>query len=147
MISVTGRSKSGSSSVSHLKKRLRDGFTLIEIMVSVAILSVGLILVLQGMAKCVNILRISQDNLAATILAEDKITQVEIASKQKSSGASFGDTSGEEEYGSAVFRWEVRLSPYGEYENLNELLATVSWKDGRNNGSSSFNTYLTVFKQ
>ncbi len=129
MTSATGRSKA---------------FTLIEIMISIAILSLGLILVLQGLAKCVNILRISQSNLAATLLAEDKMAEVEIAVKQNGLKAFLNDTSGVEQAGNIELDWQVRLSQDEEYEDLNKVTATVNWRDGRNRGSSIFSTYLTI---
>jgi len=113
-------------------------------MISVSILSLGLILIMQGLAKCVNILRISQSNLAATLLAEDKLTEMEIAAKQDGAKAFLSDTSGEEKSGNLELSWQIRLSPDEEYESLNQVLATVRWKDGRNSGSSVFNTYLTI---
>ena len=124
--------------------RTHKGFTLIEIMISVSILSLGLILIVQGLAKCVNILRISQSNLAATLLAEDKMTEMEIAVKQDGAKAFLSDTNGEEKSGNLELNWQIRLSPDEEYENLNQVLATVRWKDGRNSGSSVFSTYLTI---
>ncbi|MDD5505344.1 MAG: prepilin-type N-terminal cleavage/methylation domain-containing protein [Candidatus Omnitrophica bacterium] len=131
MISATGQ-----------KKKSR-GFTLIEIMISIAILSLGLIFVLQGLTHCLSILRISQNNLEASLLAEDKMAELEIAIKQEPDKLS-KDTSGESRSGNIEFKWEIRLSPDQEYEELNEVKAAVYWREGRRTGSSVFNTYLMV---
>ena len=128
MISVTGRSR---------------GFTLIEIMISIAILSVGLILVIQGLTQCLSILRISQDNLETSLLAEEKIAELEIAAKQEK-GTFFKETSGETQSGNIEFKWQIRLTPDQEYEDLNEALTTVSWKEGTRKGASVFDTYLII---
>jgi len=119
------------------------GFTLIEIMISIAILSVGLILILQGFTRCLNILRISQNNLETSLLAEEKMAEFEIAAKQDK-GAFFKDTSGESQSGNIEFKWQIRLSPDNEYEDLNEVLTTVYWKEGRRSGASVFSTYLII---
>jgi prepilin-type N-terminal cleavage/methylation domain-containing protein len=128
MISATGKSK---------------GFTLIEIMISISILSVGLIFILQGLTQCISILSISRDNLEASLLAEEKMAEVEIAVKQDT--ATFSkDTSGEARSGNIELKWQIRLTPDSEYEDLNEVLDTVYWKEGRRSGASVFSTYLTI---
>ena len=119
------------------------GFTLIEIMISIAILSVGLIFVLQGLTQCLNILGISRDNLEASLLAEEKMTEVEIAAKQDK-GTFSKDASGEAQSGNIEFKWQIQLTPDGEYEDLNEALDTVYWTEGRRSGASVFRTYLTI---
>ena len=119
------------------------GFTLIEIMISIAILSVGLILILQGITHCISILRISQNNLETSLLAEEKMAGLEIAIKQDP-GAFSKYTSGESQAGNIEFTWQIRLTPDGEYEYLQEALTTVNWKEGIRSGSSIFSTYLII---
>jgi len=135
-MSVIGRNKT--------RSRIFAAFTLIEIMISIAILSLGLILVMQGLAKCVSILRISQANLAATLLAENRMSSLEIAVKQEGLKAFLGDTSGQEKSGNTELSWRVESSQDEEYENLNKVIARVDWQDGRNSGSSVFGTYLLI---
>jgi prepilin-type N-terminal cleavage/methylation domain-containing protein len=119
------------------------GFTLIEIMISIAILSLGLILILQGLTQCLNILRISQNNLETSLLAEEKMAEMEIAVKQDKEMFS-KDTSGESQSGNIEFNWHVRLNPDMQYEDLYEVLTTVNWTEGRRKGSSIFNSYLMI---
>ena len=146
MMSATGKNKDFMG-IHGRRNTGRAGLTLIEIMISIAILSLGLISVMQGLAKCVSILRISQDNLASTLLIEDKMAEMEIAVKQDGLKAFLNDTSGQEQLGNAEFNWQIRLSPDQEYEILNKVTATVRWKDGRNSGSSIFSTYLTIMNE
>ncbi|MFA5362986.1 MAG: prepilin-type N-terminal cleavage/methylation domain-containing protein [Candidatus Omnitrophota bacterium] len=119
------------------------GFTLIEIMISVAILSVGLIMVLQGFSYAFNILRISRDNLETSLLAQEKMAEMEVNAKQKKD-AFLDDVSGASRSGNIEFNWRIRLTPDKEYEDLYEAVTTVSWKEGRRDGSSIFSTYLTI---
>jgi len=128
MILATGRSR---------------GFTLIEIMISIAILSVGLIFVLQGLTQCLSILRISQDNLEASLLAEQKISEFEILAKQET-GSFSKATSGQSQSGNVDLTWQIDLTPDSDYEDLNEVLAIVYWKEGRRSGVSAFSTYLII---
>lgn len=112
-------------------------------MISIAILSVGLIFVLQGLTHCLNVLRISQNNLETSLLAEEKMAEAEIAAKQNK-GAFFKDTSGESQFGNIEFKWQIRLTPDRDYEDLHEVLANVYWKEGRRNGASVFYTYFII---
>ena len=128
MISATGRNR---------------GFTLIEIMISIAILSTGLIIVLQGLTHCLSILRIAGNNLETSLLAEDKMAELEIATKENK--ATFSkNTSGAAQSGNIAFNWQIQLTPDSEYEDLQEARATVSWKEGIRSGASVFSTYLII---
>jgi len=128
MILATGRNK---------------GFTLIEIMISIAILSLGLIANLQGLTRCLSILRISQNNLEASLLAEEKMAEFEIAVKQET-GSFFKQTSGESQTGNIELNWQIRLDTDSEYEDLNKVVITVNWKEGVRSGVSVFSTYLII---
>ena len=93
----------------------KRGFTLIEIMVSIGILSFGLILILQGFTQSLNVLRICRNNLKITLLAEEKITEIQIKVKQDKDLA---------------------------FQDLNKVMTTVSWKEGRRKGAVPLVTYL-----
>ncbi len=129
--------------ISATGQRKNKGFTLIEIMISIAILSLGLIFVLQGLTHCLSILNISRNNLEASLLAEDKMAEAEIAVKQDADEFS-KDSGGELKSGNIDFNWQIRFSPDQEYEDLDEVLTTVHWREGRRSGSSIFSTYLIV---
>ena len=117
------------------------GFTLIEIMISVAILSFGLILILQGFTHSLNILRISENNLQATLLAEEKMAQLQIDAKNSEYGF-LTDFNGESQIDNIEFRWQTSITPDEEHEDLNELLTIVSWKEGKRKGTVPVITYL-----
>jgi prepilin-type N-terminal cleavage/methylation domain-containing protein len=121
----------------------KRGFTLIEIMISVAILSVGLILVLQGFSHAFNILRISRDNLETSLFAQEKMAEMEINAKQEKD-AFLDDVSGVSRSNNIEFNWQIRLTPDKEYEDLYEAVTTVSWKEGIRHGSGIFSTCLTI---
>lgn len=128
MMSATGKNK---------------GFTLIEIMVSVAILSLGLIVILQGFAGSLNILRVCRNNLEASLFAEEKMAELEINTKQ-SKNAFIKDLSGATQSGNLGLQWQIVVSPDLEYKGLNKILATISWKEGKRTGVNSLNTFLII---
>ena len=129
---------------------MKRGFTLIEIMVSVAILSVGLVLILQAFAHSLNILRISENNLKATFVTENKMAEAQIQAKED--WDTFANGLGERfEFETLECAWELRTSiaPWEgieeiaeEYENLNEVQATLAWKAGKRKGEISLVTYM-----
>lgn len=118
-----------------------SGFTLVEIMVSVAILSLGLIVILQGFAGSLNILRVCRNNLEASLFAEEKMTELEINIKQ-SKNAFIKDLSGATQVGNLELQWQIVMAPDLEYKDLNKILATISWKEGKRKGVNSLNTFL-----
>jgi len=136
MILATGKNEP-------LRPSTQKGFTLIEIMISIAILSVGLILILQGLTHCLSILNISRNNLETSLLAENKMAELEIAIKQDPAALS-RYTSGQLQTGNIEFRWQINLTPDSEYEDLRQAQTTVYWKEGIRKGLSTFNTYLVI---
>ncbi len=139
MISATGQNRNGAVS----RPPARKGFTLIEIMIAVAILSLGLIMVLQGIARCSGLMNIAQNNLEATLLAEDKMAEMEIAVRQEGD-PSFEGANGETEEGNISLRWQVELSPDPDYEGLYSVTDTVYWTEGKRSGISSLDSYLMI---
>ncbi len=127
------------------------GFTLLEIMVSVAILSVGLTLILQGFAHSLNVLRISQDNLEATLLAENKMAEMQIQAKEDwDTFAGGADEQFSPEGSNINYVWKMEVEPVKssedsaeEFKNLNEVRITLAWKEGvRRRGRISVVTYI-----
>lgn len=130
------------------------GFTLIEVMISVAILAVGLALILQGFAFSLNVLRISHDNLKATIVAENKMAELQIQIKE--GGDSFIKGLDEEfESGNMEYTWEVKVEPVEweieeiseAHEALNEVTACLSWEEGKRKGDVPIVTYMSSYEE
>lgn len=60
---------------------LKKAFTLVELMVAISILSIGLVVMLQGMAHSLNVLQISEDNLRASLAVENEMAGAFILAK------------------------------------------------------------------
>ncbi len=126
------------------------GFTLVELMVSVAILAVGLAFILQGFAFSLNVQRISEDNLRATLVAENKMAELQIQAKENKDGLS-GGLDEKFEFGDMEYTWEVEVEPVGwemeevseAHQVLNEVSACLSWKEGKREGKVGLVTYMT----
>ncbi len=136
------------------RRTTKYGFTLIEVMVSVAILAVGLALVLQGFAFSLNVLRISQDNLKATLVAKNKMAELQLQIKEDRD--SFVKGLDEEfESGDMEYRWEVKVEPVEweieeiseAHEALNEVTACLSWEEGKRKGDVPIVTYMSSYEE
>jgi type II secretory pathway pseudopilin PulG len=116
---------------------------LIEIMVSVAILSFGLILILQGFTHSLNALRISENNLKANLLAEERIAQLQINARQ-GTDALLRDLHGQTSFDNIKYKWETEVAADERYEDLHKVLTIISWEEGRRKGSIPIATYLRI---
>jgi len=146
MISLTGKIDGD------IERDSRRAFTLVEIMVSISILSLGLILILQWFSHSLNTLRISQDYLAATLFLEDRMADMEIKLKEKDSGSLWNYDKGEDNSG-IKFALSAHLNPVdykkeldsgedAEFEDLYNLKASLSWQEGKRKGIIPLDTYL-----
>lgn len=103
-----------------MKKR-RDGFTLIEVIIAMMLLSIGLVMIMQLFSRGLKAARTSCDYTIAIILAKGKMEELSYTPVSDS---------GEFEKG---FRWESEVLPYKEFEetgyNLMKLKIKVSWDD------------------
>lgn len=134
----------------HAIRNTRKGVTLVEVMISVSILSIGLVLVLQAFAYCLNGLRISENNLKASLLAGNKMAQAQIQAKEDWDTFENGLS---ERFNVERLKctWDIEINPVeweveeevsSSYDDLNELRANFAWKEGRRKGMISLVTYM-----
>ena len=119
------------------------GFTLIELMISIGILTFGLILVLQGFAYSLNVLRISESNLRMSLLSEEKMAQLQINAKQ-GIDTFFKELKAESKIDDIEFKWQTQVVADEEFIDLNQVQSTVSWKEGKRKGAIPLITYLRI---
>lgn len=132
--------------------RTRDAFTLIEVIVSISILSLGLVVILQWFGHSLNILRLSQDYVKANLILESKMAEIEMKFKQGKSkfwtGAieEFEDSNMDLILNTQARPVECRkdLASGSElvYENLYKIKTVLSWKEGKREGRIPLATYL-----
>lgn len=132
-----------------MRRSAKNGFTLIEAMVSIAILSIGLVLILQHFSQSLNILKSSENYLKASLLLENKIADLEIALKE---GKDLLDQHEEIEDLGMIFKLDTELTPVEciietlkeeiKYENLYRLSANLSWEERTREVKIPLSTYL-----
>ncbi len=134
------------------EKKIKHGFTLIEIIVSISILSFGLVLILQWFGHSLNILRISEDYLRATLVMESKMAGIEIKFKEGKTEFWTGDVEDVKD-SKMLFTINTQATPVeckeesksGNeliYEDLYKIKALLSWKEGKRRGKIPIETYL-----
>jgi general secretion pathway protein I len=99
----------------------RAGFTLIEVIVAIAILAISLVMIMQLFSSGLRASRVSCDYTRAIVHAKDKMEEMSVTPIQDS---------GEFEDG---FKWESVVEPYKELEgsdfNLLKIKVKVLWSD------------------
>lgn len=128
---------------------IKSGATLIEVMISIAILSIGLVLILQGFLQCLNALRSSEDNLKVSLIGENKMGEAQIQAKEDWNDFERGLNKRFKIEGLKCI-WDVDVTQVnwgsGEipesYEDLNEINASLSWTEGRRKGAIHLVTYM-----
>ena len=111
------------------------GFSLIEVLVATIILATALVLLTQAMGRSQHVLRIAQNKVIASHLAEDKLTDLEISVRQYHE-LRFGSERGKHEPPGKLFNWEQRVQTYvqdagiKDKTKMNLVESRVVWNDG-----------------
>lgn len=113
--------------------RSKKGFTLLEVMVSVAIISIALVTLIGSQSQSVSLAGISRFDVDASLLAREKmaeLTMVDVADLQADSGDFEGQYQG--------YQWQVEVETVGGEETgivgvdglLKRATVTVFVEDG-----------------
>jgi|GEM_PF-434821 len=110
-----------------IKKKGDQGFSLLEVIVAMAILAVSFITLQQLFSGGIKSASLSEQYLKASTLAHSKLNELELANFQ------LNETSGPLV---PPYNWSAEITPYDSPFNnekyqvqLNKILLTVSWKD------------------
>ncbi len=112
-------------------------FSLVELVISIAILSVGIMAVLQALSFSARMSGLSCDIINAVFLAEDKLQELEFKEKQNlmdKQPAQVKDKSGK-------FDWASALTLQPKF-NLYKLQFNVLWQAASRKEELVLNTYL-----
>ena len=116
------------------------GFTLLEVLISLAIIAIVLITCLRAQNQCIRLYHLSRDMTVATILARQKMGEIELAG--------FPELGGEEgnfEDNFPGFTWQktVSMTPFEEARRVN---LSVIWKEGIRERRVDLTAYITNTK-
>lgn len=102
----------------------RKGFTLVEVMVALAIIALSLTAVAAKMGRMIDTSNSMRERTYASWIAQNKIAELRLANVIPDVTA----TSGEVDYANTVFRWRAVVSESG-IENLFRVDVAVSYED------------------
>jgi len=115
--------------------------SLIEVLITVAILTGGIVFVFRGFMTSLSAASLSQNIMLASFLAEDKLWQIEEMQKQKIALEDSGLETVNVQNKEFSVKYEISST---NVEGLNKLNISVSWpRDKRAFNSFDFSTYLT----
>ena len=83
--------------------RRADGFTLLEVLVALAILSVAVVASIQGFAQGLRLLKLAGDHQHAMLLADQKAREIVVPTE--------GRDEGQDERAGTTFIWETITTP------------------------------------
>lgn len=116
--------------------RNRGGaFTLVEILVAVAILAVGIVSIMGVFNAYVSALCDSGDRMRSAMLMKERISMMELEGPRCVSAGRFPGTD-------AGFSWRTEIHPAGRPSGaaVNEIVVSV-WRDGKEHAAYSLTTY------
>lgn len=113
-------------------------FSLLELVISVGILTTGIIVVMQALSYSAYITGLSADIVKAVQLAQDKLQELEFKEKQNQ----LKDTPKEDSSGRIEkFQWKYNLN-FEDNLKLYKLNLDISWNRKNRKEEIRFNTYL-----
>jgi len=98
------------------------GFTLIEVMVALVIVSLALAGVAASMGQMIDTANTMRDRTFASWIAQNKIAELRLSGAMPE----VGESSGEVDYANTVWAWTANVSETG-VENLMKVEVTVSY--------------------
>ncbi len=128
------------------RSTLSSGFTLIEVLIAIVILATGIVLVIEAMGRTQQALRISENLVTSTQIAEEKFAESELEVRQLHK-LRFASHQGQEKKIDRTFDWEKNVKGYRDavLEKdglLNQVSTRVRWREGIRDNSLNFSSLL-----
>ncbi|MBI4706487.1 MAG: prepilin-type N-terminal cleavage/methylation domain-containing protein [Candidatus Omnitrophica bacterium] len=120
-----------------MRSRSSKAFSLIELLVTMAILAAGIVFIFRSFAASLAGVKLSQNITNACLLAENKVWEI---GQHYKDGFSFPEQ-GAEESGVKKFDWNSKFSDT-EIAGLKKLDLIVSWPEGTMAYSMNFSTFV-----
>lgn len=115
-----------------------SGFTLLEVIASVAILGIGILMVIQLLSGSLSLAKASDEHTGAIILAREKMSEV-ITSKETKAGIVSGVSSG-------GFEWTYEVVPYAAEAGTEKVKFLKIMVIVKSNGAKKGSYTLTSLK-
>ncbi len=119
------------------RSQSKRGFTLIEMIIATLILALAIVGAMGAISSSLHATESSDRIQTAALLAQRKMTELELQATNLTSGEQQGDFG--EDF--ANYRWRA-VTDTTEFEKLLKITLTVSWGEGGKDGEREFVTYL-----
>ncbi|MCF7887456.1 MAG: hypothetical protein K9L71_03475 [Candidatus Omnitrophica bacterium] len=113
-------------------------------MISISILSIGLVFILQGLSRSLGVIKIAENNLAVISVVKEKMAKVILENKEKKNSVNLNQ---ELVYKNMDFSLEVNSTTLEDYEALDKVNCELIWKEGRREGKVNIFTYLRNYPE
>ncbi len=123
----------------------KKGFTLIEVLVTTAVLSLGIVLIYRAFFTLLDSFGYYSNYLRVAAFADEKLWQAQDALSCFGPDAGAG-SSGRLNIQNKDFNWRLSVSPIGA-ESLYRLDLAVSWRQGPRTRELYRNTYALYIKK
>lgn len=122
---------------------VRRGLTLVELLMSVVILSVGAVFIMQALVKISSAHVIAENQAQASLLAMSKMAEVELA-VQAGAFSEDPEQGGSVRVGAQAFTWSATAAPLADDPTRTRIYLTVSWRRGESAGERQLETILRL---
>ena len=123
-----------------MMRRANRGYTLLELMVSAAILAVGLTALIRSFTAGTNTLRQNEKRAVGVVLAQQKLAEI-MGTTELEDGIQDGDV---EEAVFGGYRWQSEIQSLTDYPNLKQVRVIIAWRDGQRTDDVRIDTYVRV---
>jgi type II secretion system protein I len=130
-------SNSGVLQAQTRRRKSRRGFTLIEMIIATVLLAVAIVGSLSAISSSTRAVEAGERIQTAALLAQRKLTELELQATNLTSGEQQGDFGAE----FADYRWRAMMDTT-EFEKLLKVTLLVSWGENGQDGGREFVTYL-----
>lgn len=119
------------------RRKRQHGFTLVEMIVATLILAIAIVGAMGAISSSAHATEMGDRVQTAALLAQRKMTELELQASNMTSGEQQGDFG--EEF--ANYRWRAVLDTT-EFDKLLKLTLTITWGESGRGGQRDFVTYL-----
>ena len=120
----------------------QKGFTLIEVMVALVVISVALVAVITAYLQLLNALRNTENYNQAVLISSEQMGLLEDEIRRRGGEVNLSQYSGEETRGTRSFKWEFTGTTPEDYPDLQEIQMTINWSDGKRQGQMIWTSYM-----